>query len=405
MWRTAASSEQKKAILDRLIPLTKDDYVDAVIAFSEDADSAIREAAFAELRKVSPADLMRRIGASALAPTIRAAMRYCVVDPHPGVVARLIASRHVTWPLVTELWMRPQEELWRTLVATKSFVVLSHPFREETARFLDSFSRALAAEYREQIGWVTEKDLAAAGKPTPAAEPAPATPPPPSPSAAPDTPGRVIIAGVDTLLDEGGAEGIALENEKIVEEGQQIDVAGALFDTGKGIVTEEDEVVDLDAVELDVPDFMLSDTVFEGLSREEAAQMRTKISEIIGKLAMPQLVKLATVGNMEVRRILIKDPRRLVAMAVLSNGGITATEIAALAGNPMTSQDVVEHIANNRVLAKHYMVKFSLAMNPKTPVKLAMRYVEVLRRADLKKVADNKNVSPLIRNMAKKRMI
>ncbi len=405
MWRTAVSSEQKKAILDRLVPLTKDDYVDAVVAFSEDADPAVREAAFAELRKVSPADIMRRISASAPAPTIRAAMRYCVVDPHPGVVARLLASHHVTWLLVTELWLRPQEDLWRVLVATKSFVVLSHPFREETPRFLDSFSKALAAEYREQIGWVTEKDLAAAEKPTPAAEPAPPVPPPPPPSAAPGVPDRVIIAGVDTLLDEGGAEGVDLENEKVVEEGQQIDVTGALFDTGRGIVTEEDEVVDLDTVELDVPDFMLSDTAFEGLSREEIAQARKKIVEIIAKLTMPQLIKLATVGNIEVRRILIKDPRRLVAMAVLSNGGITAMEIASLAGNPMTAQDVVEHIANNRVLSKHYMVKFALVMNPKTPVKLAMRYVEVLRRADLKKVVDNKNVAPLIRNMAKKRMI
>ncbi len=184
-----------------------------------------------------------------------------------------------------------------------------------------------------------------------------------------------------------------------------MDVSGALFDTGKGVVTEEDAVVDLDTVELDVPDFLLSDTAFEGLSREEAAEKRKKIAEIIGTLTMPQLVKLATVGNMEVRKILIKDPRRMVAMAVLSNGGITPMEIAMLAISPITAQDVIEHIANSRVLSKSYLVKCALAMNPKTPVKMAMRYVEVLRRADLKKVAENKNISPLIRNMAKKRMI
>jgi len=405
MWRTAQTSEQKRAILDHLIPLTKDDYVDAIIAFVEDDDPSIRDAAFARLRSTEPNEIIRRLNASAPIGTIRAAMRYCVADPHPGIIGRLISLRRLSWDLVTELWFRPQEELWRTLVLSKGFVVLSIPQQAEVVSFLGRFSTALADQYREQVAWVTEKEIAAYTAPQPLAEkppqeepivPAPPTPPPQ------ETSDRVIIAGVDTLLEDDDTE---TDLEKIIAEGQTLDVSGALFDTGKGIVTEEEEVVDLETVELDVPDFMLTDKAFEGLSKEEIALNRKKIMEIINTLTMPQLVKLAMVGNMEVRRILIKDPRRTVAMAVLSNGGITPREIAALAGNPVTAQDVVEHIANNRTLSKNYIVKFALAMNPKTPVKLAMRFVEVLRRSDLKKLVENKNVSPLLRNMAKKRMI
>ena len=107
---------------------------------------------------------------------------------------------------------------------------------------------------------------------------------------------------------------------------------------------------------------------------------------------------------MEARKILIKDQRRQVAIAVLGNGGITPIEIAYLAGNPATWQDIVELIAANRNLSKSYVVKFALVQNPKTPIKVGMRLLDVVRRSDLKKISENKNISPIIRNMAKKRV-
>ncbi len=189
-----------------------------------------------------------------------------------------------------------------------------------------------------------------------------------------------------------------------LDEGQEINISGALFDTGQGVVTEDDEVVDLDSIDLEVPDFLLVEDPFAGMSKEEIAEHRKNIADIIDKLTMPQRMKLATVGNMEARKLLIKDPRRMVAMAVLSNGGITPGEIAALAGNPATMQDVVEYIASSRNLCKNYMVKVALVTNPKTPIKTGMLFLDVIRRADLKKIAESKNISPIIRNMAKKRI-
>ncbi|HOW51122.1 MAG TPA: hypothetical protein PLV42_03640 [bacterium] len=386
VWQSAENSFQKKAILDHLLPTTHDEYVDALVAFAEDEDENIRSVAFDRLKTVEIADLNKRADAAATRRTIRALVRYCVTNPHPGLIARLLNSKRLPWSFVKQYWMTPQEDLWRTLVANKNFILFSHPDRDPIAAFIHAFNHAIADSYREQIKWVTPKELAAFIRP-----------------AEEDEGEKMTVTALDAM-QAFDIEGVEVGEEELVMPGMEMDVSGALFDTGQGVVAEENEVVDLDSVELDVPDFLLIENPFEGLSREEMERERRKIADIIKDLTMGQRLKLATVGNLEARKILIKDPRRLVAMAVLGNGGITPGEVAALAINPATFQDVIEHIANNRNLSKSYMVKFALVQNPKTPIKIAMRLLEIVRRADLKKVADNKGISPIIKNMAKKRM-
>lgn len=409
VWQNAGNAAQKKAILEHFLPTTHDEYVDAAIAFAEDEDEAIRSLAFVRLRSLDIADLIKRATAAATRRTVRTLARYCVVNPHPGLIARLLNSKKLPWSLVKEFWLTPQEDLWRVLAANRNFVLFSHPQNATITEFLDSFNKAIAAVYREQVQWVTEKELAAFVYPSEQEEI-----PTVAPVAAPDTASgvpagetvdftdRVVIKGIDTFHGGLEADGVSLED--LVQPGQEMNISGALFDTGEGVVAADDEVVDLDSVELDVPDFLLADNPFEGMTPEDIALHRQKIQDILKNLTMGERVKLATVGNMEVRKLLIKDPRRIVAMAVLGNGGITPGEVATLAINPATFQDVVEHIANNRNLSKSYMVKFALVMNPKTPIKVAQKFLEIVRRADLKKVAENKGITPIIRNMAKKRM-
>ncbi len=405
VWQNAGNAAQKKAILEHFLPTTHDEYVDAAIAFAEDEDDAIRSLAFVRLRSLDIADLIKRATAAATRRTVRTLARYCVANPHPGLIARLLNSKKLPWSLVEEFWLTPQEDLWRALVANRNFVLFSHPQNATIATFLDSFNKAIAAVYREQVQWVTEKELAAFVRPSEQEEV-----PSVAPVAAPGGPegetvdftDRVVIQGIDTFHGGVEVEGVSLE--ELVQPGQEMNVSGALFDTGEGVVAADDEVVDLDSVELDVPDFLLAENPFEGMTPEDIALHRQKIQDILKSLSMGERVKLATVGNMEVRKMLIKDPRRIVAMAVLGNGGITPGEIAGLAINPATFQDVVEHIANNRNLSKSYMVKFALVMNPKTPIKVAQKFLEIVRRADLKKVSENKGITPIIRNMAKKRM-
>lgn len=425
MWRRAQDPVQKKAILDQFLPLTRDDYVSAVIAFADDENDEVRSLAFEKLKALDIPLLLKRVRPDMSRATVRTLARLCAADPHPQLIAALVNSKRLTWPVVKERWLSPNEELWRVLIVNRSFILLSHPDREAVLAFLKSFSPSLTAAYREQLGWVTPKELKDFVAPSDE-EPRPPEPPDfvkttpdktaDKPAHTPDKPGptapvtpidapegdRLLIKGLDSF--EEVAEPSHEDAIASAEEGQQIDIGGALFDTGQGVLTEDDEVVDLDSIDLEVPDFLLVEDPFAGLSKEEIAEHRKNIAEIIDKLTMPQRMKLATVGNMEARKLLLKDPRRMVAMAVLSNGGITPGEIAGLAGNPATMQDVVEYIAGSRNLCKNYMVKVALVMNPKTPIKTGMLFLDVLRRADLKKIAESKNISPIIRNMAKKRI-
>ncbi|HNT27096.1 MAG TPA: hypothetical protein PKH10_02860 [bacterium] len=420
MWRRAQDPVQKKAILDQFLPLTRDDYVSAVIAFADDENDEVRSLAFEKLKALDHAVLIKRVRPDMSRATVRTLARLCVADPNPQLIAALVNSKRLTWPVIKERWLSPNEELWRALIVNRSFILLSHPDREAVLAFLKTFSASLTAAYREQLGWVTPKELKEFVVPSdeeprppeppapvkaPADKSAPVTPAGPVPPVTPiDAPegDRLLIKGLDSF--EEVAEPSREDAVAALDEGQEINISGALFDTGQGVVTEDDEVVDLDSIDLEVPDFLLVEDPFAGMSKEEIAEHRKNIADIIDKLTMPQRMKLATVGNMEARKLLIKDPRRMVAMAVLSNGGITPGEIAALAGNPATMQDVVEYIASSRNLCKNYMVKVALVTNPKTPIKTGMLFLDVIRRADLKKIAESKNISPIIRNMAKKRI-
>jgi hypothetical protein len=85
--------------------------------------------------------------------------------------------------------------------------------------------------------------------------------------------------------------------------------------------------------DFDFPDFLVSDEVFEGLNAEDMTVQRKSMMEMIKDMSMGQKVKLAMMGNMEVRKILIKDPRRQIAISVLANARITEKEIVSIASD------------------------------------------------------------------------
>ena len=148
----------------------------------------------------------------------------------------------------------------------------------------------------------------------------------------------------------------------------------------------------------------MDDSAFSNLSREEQTEKREKIQITISKMNIGEKTKLAMMGNLEIRKILIKDPIKLIAKAVLGNNGITAKEIALIAGNAATPIELISHIASTKSLNKHYQVKMALVANPKLPIKMGMRLLEVIRMADLKKIAKSRGISATLRQRALRRI-
>jgi len=140
-------------------------------------------------------------------------------------------------------------------------------------------------------------------------------------------------------------------------------------------------------------------------SVEEQAEEQKKLSitQQIMKLSVAKKVEWANKkGNREVRSILLRDPNKLVQLAVLQSARITEGEIAKVALSRTAPQEVLQYIYNNRQLMKNYQVKVNLINNPKMPVGVSMRFLSSLRMAEVKAVAKNRNVPQGLATAAKK---
>jgi hypothetical protein len=130
---------------------------------------------------------------------------------------------------------------------------------------------------------------------------------------------------------------------------------------------------------------------------------RLTIAQKISKLSIAKKIEWANKkGNKEVRTILLRDPNKLVQLAVVQSPRISEAEIAKVANARTSPGEVLQHIYNNRQLTKNYSIKVNLVNNPKVPVAVAMRFLSLLRSSELKGVSKNRNISPALQSQAKK---
>jgi hypothetical protein len=126
--------------------------------------------------------------------------------------------------------------------------------------------------------------------------------------------------------------------------------------------------------------------------------------QILNDMSTGQKIKAAMMGNLEVRKILIKDPKKQVALAVLGNQRITEKEVAGIAGDAAAPLEVITQVAQVKALHKGYQVKLALVLNPKTPIKIAMRFLDLLRLQDLKKIAKSRKIPAILKMRAMKKI-
>jgi hypothetical protein len=147
-----------------------------------------------------------------------------------------------------------------------------------------------------------------------------------------------------------------------------------------------------------------SDAEREDPDQEAAAEgKRLTIAQKISKLSIAKKIEWANKkGNKEVRTILLRDPNKLVQLAVIQSPRISEGEIAKVANTRTAPGEVLQHIYNNRQLTKNYTIKVNLVNNPKVPVAVAMRFLILLRQSELKGVSKNRNISPALQTQARK---
>ncbi len=129
---------------------------------------------------------------------------------------------------------------------------------------------------------------------------------------------------------------------------------------------------------------------------------RLNLSQRILKMNVTERIKLATLGNKEARTMLMRDPNRLVTLAVVNSPRITDPEVLTLAHSRTCPEDVLRVIYMAREWTRQYPIKLALVKNPKVPLATAMRFLSTLREAEVKDLAFNKNIPTAVRMQAKK---
>jgi hypothetical protein len=140
-----------------------------------------------------------------------------------------------------------------------------------------------------------------------------------------------------------------------------------------------------------------------GAEEQEQEQKRLSITQQVMRLSIAKKIEWANKkGNREVRTLLLRDPNKLVQLAVIQSPRMTEGEIAKVAVSRTAPNEVLSYIYNNRQLMKNYQIKMNLITNPKVPVGVSMRYLSSLRMAEVKNIAKNKNVPQGLATAAKK---
>src|SRR5205823_9126531 len=122
----------------------------------------------------------------------------------------------------------------------------------------------------------------------------------------------------------------------------------------------------------------------------------------VAQLSVGERVQLAMRGSRDERFILVRDASRVVALAVLESPKVGENEMEAFAGMRNVHEDVLRAISRNRRFMKQYSVIRGLANNPKTPLEVAVTMLPHLLVMDLRRIAQNKNISEMVRKIALK---
>lgn len=135
--------------------------------------------------------------------------------------------------------------------------------------------------------------------------------------------------------------------------------------------------------------------VAEGADEQLAAQL-------LNTLSVPQRLRLALKGTREQRSVLIRDPNRVIAAAVLSSPKLSDSEVEAFARMSNVGEDVLRTIGTTRAWIRNYGVTAALVRNPKTPQAISLTLLSRINDRDVRTLATDRNIPEALRLSARK---
>ena len=135
---------------------------------------------------------------------------------------------------------------------------------------------------------------------------------------------------------------------------------------------------------------------------EESA--RQGAAQRLSLMGVGERMKAAMKGTKEERAVLIRDPNKLISVSVLSSPKLSDSEVESFSKLSNVSEEILRIIGMNRGWIKNYGVIAALTKNPKTPLGVAMRFVQRLNDRDLKLIAMDRNLQEPLKQLVRKRL-
>jgi hypothetical protein len=140
-------------------------------------------------------------------------------------------------------------------------------------------------------------------------------------------------------------------------------------------------------------------------SESASAEVKAETAKRVSDMTVPEKVKAAMKGTREMRTILIRDPNRMVASAVLSCPKVTEQEVETYARMANVSDEILRTIGHTRAWTKNYGITVALTKNPKTPLALSLTLLHRLNDRDLRGLSIDRNVPEPLRIAARKKVV
>jgi hypothetical protein len=132
-------------------------------------------------------------------------------------------------------------------------------------------------------------------------------------------------------------------------------------------------------------------------------EKKQTVIQMLREMSAGRRVAIASKGNGEVRKILIRDKNRLISQKVLDNPRITDSEVEMYAKSTNVSEDVLRTIGSRKEWVKKPTVVRALVANPKTPLGIAIGFLNKINVRELEGLSRNRNIPEALRKMAQRK--
>lgn len=122
-------------------------------------------------------------------------------------------------------------------------------------------------------------------------------------------------------------------------------------------------------------------------------------------MTVAEKVQLAFKGDRTARLILVRERNKLICSAVMRNPRMSEQEAEAIASMRNVEDEVLRLIGMRRDWMSKYNIALTLCRNPKAPAGVVVPLINRLTLRDLKGLKDDRGVSQVVREMARKAYI